>query len=146
MRMTVVRGSQVFQGEVNGAPLTFVRNLSGQGTTTQPTSAPVRPTSPPARPTSPPPTKPPAATCNASANEARLYITNSYMGQMMRFTIGGGDWGTHDYDIPGDGQPHYISMPPGRYTYTASIPGAGTDHGEPFEYQGGHCYSITYRP
>ncbi len=146
MRMTVVRRNQLFQGEVNGAPLTFVRNLSGQGANTQPTSAPEQPTSRPAKPTSPPPTKPPAATCNAGANEARLYITNFYMGQTMRFTIGGGEWGTHDYDIPGDGQAHYISMPPGRYTYTAFIPGAGTDHGEPFDYQGGHCYQITYRP
>ncbi len=64
----------------------------------------------------------------------------------MRFTIGGGEWGTHDYDIPGDDQGHYISMPPGAYTYTAFIPGKGHDHGEKFNYQGGHCYSIHYSP
>lgn len=84
--------------------------------------------------------------CPAPANEAYLLIQNSYIGKQMRFTIGGGDWGTHDYDVPGDGQRYTIHMPPGKYTYTASIPGSGTAHGEPFQYNGGNCYPLTFAP
>jgi hypothetical protein len=110
------------------------------------TSVPVAPTNPP-KPPPAQPTQPPAAnTCLAGPDEARLYITNGYTGQTMRFTIGGGDWGTHDFDVPGDGQPHYISMPPGTYTYTASIPGQGQAHGEKTSYEGGQCYSLGFQP
>ena len=106
---------------------------------------PVVPTNPPP-PTVKPTQAPVADTCPAGPNEARLYIVNAYTGKTMRFTIGGGSWGTHDYDIPGDAQRHYISMPPGTYTYTAFIPGVGQAHGEKFNYQGGQCYSKYYSP
>lgn len=83
--------------------------------------------------------------CSIDSTEVSLSITNFHQGRSMRFTIGGGAWKTHDFDIPGDGQPHYISMPPGRYTFTASITGSGSAHGEPFNYQGGQCYSILFK-
>ncbi|MBI4672545.1 MAG: hypothetical protein HY741_12880 [Chloroflexi bacterium] len=84
--------------------------------------------------------------CPASLNEALLLIQNNYIGLVLRFTIGGGDWGTHDYDVPGDGQRYKLSMPPGQYTYTASIAAKGTAHGEPFEYKAGNCYPLTFSP
>lgn len=86
------------------------------------------------------------AACPATPGEAILLIKNSYLGKTMRFTIGGGEWGTHDYDVPGDGQTYMIHMPPGRYTYTASIAGTGTAHGEPFQYDAGKCYPLTFAP
>jgi hypothetical protein len=64
----------------------------------------------------------------------------------MRFTIGGGEWGTHDFDIPADGQYHYIDMPPGRYTYTASIPGVGKANGDRQDYFAGVCTFLTFSP
>jgi hypothetical protein len=84
--------------------------------------------------------------CSAPPGEAFLLIRNNYLGKLMRFTIGGGEWGTHDYDVPGDGQTYIIRMPPGRYTYTAHIAGTGTAHGEPFQYNGGTCYPLTFAP
>lgn len=47
----------------------------------------------------------------------------------MPFTIGGGEWHTRDYDVPCDGVPYVIHMPPGHFTYTAFIPGAGKANG-----------------
>lgn len=82
--------------------------------------------------------------CPAGGNEAFLYISNNYTGTTMRFTIGGGEWGTHDYDIPGDGKYYIIRMPPGKYTYTASIAGVGTSNGERKDYRGGQCYSLRF--
>lgn len=84
--------------------------------------------------------------CSPPAGMARLYIQSNYMGKTMRFTIGGGEWGTHDYDVPGDAQRHFIDIPPGTYTYTAFIPGEGTAHGERKAYDAGKCYSLTFAP
>lgn len=84
--------------------------------------------------------------CKLNPGEAGLLINNSYMGQQMRFTIGGGEWKTHDYDIPGDGEWYLLRMPPGTYTYTASIPGAGVSHGEPYAYLEGKCRQILFKP
>ena len=64
----------------------------------------------------------------------------------MRFTIGGGEWGTHDYDVPGDGKYYIIRMPPGTYTYSASIAGVGTAHGEKKAYAAGQCYQLRFSP
>lgn len=84
-------------------------------------------------------------TCNAPADKARLWVKNGYSGT-MRFTIGGGEWGTHDFDIPADGQYHYVDMPTGRYTYSASIPGVGKANGERQDYFAGQCYYLTFSP
>jgi hypothetical protein len=84
--------------------------------------------------------------CAAPGHEAYFYISNNYTGTMMRFTIGGGEWGTHDYDVPGDGKYYLIHMPPGKYTYTAFIPGKGKASGERTVYEGGQCYSIQFSP
>lgn len=115
--------------------------------TRTPTRAAARPsaTRPPA--TRPAPTRTPtaeSAACPAPGDKARLYIRNGYTGT-MRFTIGGGEWGTHDYDIPGDGQYHFIDMPPGRYTYTAFIPGAGKANGDRKDYNAGQCYELNFQ-
>lgn len=83
--------------------------------------------------------------CKLMSGEAGLLLSNAY-GIVMRFTIGGGTWGTHDYDVPGDGQLYLLRMPPGRYTYTASIQGLGSDHGEPYDYKEGYCRQIDYMP
>lgn len=112
-------------------------------------SAPTVPTAAPTPlPTATPnPSQPnaPANPCQLGAGEAGLLISNSYKAP-MRFTIGGGEWGTHDYDVPGDGKLYLVTFPPGRYTYTASIAGVGTDHGEPYEYKAGYCRQIDYAP
>jgi hypothetical protein len=132
---------------------------------TTPTAAPAEPTSAPqptqtpfiiivtatppptaAAPTHAPTRHPTEAACPAGPNEAVLYISNNYQGTTMRFTIGGGEWGTHDYDVPGDGKWYFIRMPPGNYTYTASIAGYGTAHGEKKEYRGGQCYQLRFSP
>lgn len=84
-------------------------------------------------------------TCNAPADKARLWIKNGYTG-VMRFTVGGGEWGTHDFDIPADAQFHYVDMPTGRYTYSASIPGVGKANGERQDYVAGQCYYLTFSP
>ncbi|MBI4670463.1 MAG: hypothetical protein HY741_02175, partial [Chloroflexi bacterium] len=102
-------------------------------------------------PTAVPPTRaatrrPTQAACPAAANEALLYVSNNYQGTTMRFTIGGGEWGTHDYDVPGDGKYYRIHMPPGTYTYTAFIAGQGTAHGEKTAYLAGRCYSLRFSP
>lgn len=99
-----------------------------------------------AAPTRVPTRRPTEAACPAGANEAILYISNNYQGTTMRFTIGGGEWGTHDYDVPGDGKWYSIRMPPGTFTYTASIAGLGTAHGERKEYARGQCYELRFSP
>jgi len=84
--------------------------------------------------------------CPAGGDQAFLYISNNYTDTTMRFTIGGGEWGTHDYDIVGDGKYYIIKMPPGKYTYTAFIPGKGKANGERKQYEGGQCYSLRFSP
>lgn len=103
-----------------------------------PTTAPVVPTETPAAQASDNP-------CQLHQGEAGLLLSNAY-GIVMRFTIGGGQWGTHDYDVPGDGKIYLVTFPPGTYTYTASIQGLGSDHGEPYAYQAGYCRQIDYAP
>jgi hypothetical protein len=118
------------------------------------TPLPTNPAAPPPPPPPPPqPTRQPTARptedadeCPAPQHEAWLYISNNYLGTTMRFTIGGGSWGTHDYDIVGDGLYYIIKMPPGKYTYTAHIAGKGQAHGERTGYAGGQCYSLRFSP
>lgn len=115
-------------------PFIIVVTATPQPTAVAPTRAPTR------RPTQA------TNTCPAGANEAILYISNNYSGTTMRFTIGGGEWGTHDYDVPGDGKYYIIRMPPGTYTYTAHIAGVGKANGERKEYARGQCYTLRFSP
>lgn len=111
------------------------------------TPAPATATSVPTNvPTRAPTRRPTEASCAAGANEVLFYISNNYPNTTMRFTIGGGEWGTHDYDVPGDGKYYIIKMPPGKYTYSAFIPGQGKASGERTEYKAGQCYSLRFSP
>lgn len=121
-----------------------VNLVSGGALSTNATATPTRPPATPTRFATRVPTKP-ATTCNAPADKARLWVKNGYTG-VMRFTVGGGEWGTHDFDIPADSQYHFIDMPTGRYTYTASIPGVGKANGERTDYTAGQCYFLTFSP
>lgn len=123
--------------------------ITGSGGATNPQSqnqSSANPTTAPiAEPTAAPTAQASNNPCQLHQGEAGLLISNAY-NVVMRFTIGGGEWGTHDYDVPGDGQLYLITFPPGRYTYTASIQGLGSDHGEPYDYQAGYCRQIDYAP
>lgn len=83
--------------------------------------------------------------CELNEGEAGILLNNGFDAPMT-FTIGGGGWGTHDYEIPGDGEWYILAMPPGRYTFTAFIPGVGTAHGERFDYAAGVCRRISFAP
>lgn len=131
-------------------PLEAVFDNFTIATSNQPGNVP--PASPPpqapAEPTATPTTPPSSASqnpCQLREGEAGFLISNGYP-VIMRFTIGGGDWGTHDYDVPPDGKLYLITFPPGRYTYTVSVPGYGTDHGEPYDYRAGYCRQVDYAP
>ena len=117
------------------APNPPAQNQSSANPTAAPTIAPTETPSPQAS----------NNPCQLHQGEAGLLLSNAF-GIVMRFTIGGGEWGTHDYDVPGDGQLYLITFPPGTYTYTASIQGVGSDHGEPYAYQAGYCRQIDYAP
>jgi hypothetical protein len=84
--------------------------------------------------------------CNPPAGKVWFWIRNGYMGRELDFTVGGGEWGTHDYKIPGTGEWKYIEMPPGRYTWSAHIAGLGVAHGERFDYAAGQCYYQNFSP
>lgn len=95
--------------------------------------------------------KPTTSACNPAPGQARLWVKNGYSG-VMRFTIGAPDVGFQkDFDIPADGQFHYIDLPPSdKYTYSASIPGVGkasqrlADIFGPFV--AGKCYELPFQP
>lgn len=127
-------------------PFIIVVTATPRPASAQPTRVPTRvPTRAPTRQATQAPTQE-ANVCEAPQHEAFFYISNNYLGTTMRFTIGGGEWGTHDYDIPGDGLYYLIHMPPGKYTYTAFIPGKGKANGERTSYSGGQCYSLRFSP
>ena len=84
--------------------------------------------------------------CNPAAGKVWFWIRNGYSGREMDFTIGGDEWGTHDYKIPGTGEWKYIEMPAGRYTWSAHIAGLGVAHGERFDYAAGQCYYQNFAP
>lgn len=85
--------------------------------------------------------------CNAPADKARLWVKNGYSGT-MRFSVGAPDVGFQkDFDIPADGQYHFIDMPPSdKYTYSASIPGVGKASQKLPPYYAGQCYYLTFQP
>lgn len=81
------------------------------------TATPVPPTA-----TRLPPTAPPNP-CGLRPGEAGLIVQNDYDRQ-VKITIGGGEWGTHDYFVEARSQ-IIIRFPSGRYTTTISVPGVG---------------------
>ncbi|MBI5030966.1 MAG: hypothetical protein HZB51_10595 [Chloroflexi bacterium] len=95
-----------------------------------PTATPVPPT---ATPTSIPPSRTPTATrvpptptslpnpCNLQPGQAGLLINNIHDFKIL-LTIGGGDWGTHDYWFEPK-RVTAIQFPPGRYTATLNVSG-----------------------
>ncbi len=89
---------------------------------------------------------PQTAACDAAPNDVELLVQNNYIGKTLHLTIGGGLWGMHDYDVPGDAQRYILHMPPGAYTYTAVIPNTGVAQGQVFQYNGGNCYPLTFSP
>lgn len=123
-------------------------NLAGGGTSSTSSQPPPATSKPVAVPTRVPTRRPTAASsgCNAPADKARLWVKNGYSG-VMRFTVGGDEWGTHDFDIPADGQYHFVDMPPSsKYTYSASIPGVGKASAKLPPYSAGQCYYLTFTP
>lgn len=132
-----VKTTSLVGGSSSTTNTTTTTNNAAQATAA-PTKAPTRaPTRKPTVATS---------TCNPPPGMARLWVKNGYSG-VMRFTIGGGEWGTHDFDIPADGQYHFIDMPPSnKYTYSASIPGVGKASERLPPYSAGQCYELTFTP
>ncbi len=126
-------------------------NLASGATTGAAANATVTRASGVATATRAPTRKPTAApSCNPPPGQARLYVKNGYSG-VMRFSVGAPDVGFQkDFDIPADGQFHYVDLPPSaKYTYSASIPGVGkasqrlADIFGPFE--AGKCYSLPFQ-
>lgn len=134
---------------LNGVKTTSLVGGSTTTTNTTTTNNSAQATAAPTKaPTRAPTRKPTVATstCNPPPGMARLWVKNGYSG-MMRFTVGGGEWGTHDFDIPADGQYHFIDMPPSnKYTYSASIPGVGKASEKLPPYYAGQCYELTFTP
>lgn len=137
--LTKMRTTNLVQGSVvTNATATATATATRPGVVASPTRVPTR------KPTTA------TSTCNPPPGQARLWVKNGYSG-VMRFTVGGGEWGTHDFDIPADGQFHYIDMPPSdKYTYSASIPGVGKASARLVDIFGplvaGKCYYLPFQP
>lgn len=67
-------------------------------------------------------------------------MTNTYDFE-VKLSIGGGDWGTHDFFFPGNSTTA-IQFPPGKYTATLNVPGKGNYRfaADKIDFQEGHCY------
>jgi hypothetical protein len=136
---------------VAGAAQTSAPSPSTSTSTVPPTPVPPTTVPPPPPPTVAPIPPPASATgedpCRAldpkaAPDKALLWVRSHFLNTMMTFSIGGGEWGTHDFAIPGDEQWHPVEMPPGAYTWTASIPGVGSGGGNRSNYDGGRCYML----
>ncbi len=107
-------------------------------------------TSAPPTATRVPPTAPPTATQAAAANPCKLQpgqsgilFNNTYDFKVL-LTIGGGDWGTHDFWFePKATTP--IQFPPGNYTATLTVPGRGNYKfaADKVAFEAGVCYPFT---
>jgi hypothetical protein len=91
-----------------------------------------------------PPTSPPVSTnpCNLQPGQSGLLVTNNHDFE-VKLTIGGKEWGTHDYFLPAKSTTA-VQFPPGLYSMTLNIPGLGNyrfaDGRVPFEE--GKCYTL----
>lgn len=65
----------------------------------------------------------PTNLCNLAPGQSGLILTNPHDFKVL-LTIGGGDWGTHDYWFEPNSSTA-IQFPPGRYTATLTVPGVG---------------------
>ncbi len=61
----------------------------------------------------------------------------------IKLTLGGGDWGTHDFKF-GPNSTTAIQFPPGKYTATLNVPGMGNYRfaDDKIDFQEGKCYSF----
>ncbi len=110
---------------------------------------PVPPTKAPPTATRVPPTAPPTATeaaaanpCNLQPGQSGILFTNTYDFEVL-LTIGGGEWGTHDFRFQKGTKP--IQFPPGNYTATLTIPGKGNYKfsNDKVTFEAGVCYPFT---
>ncbi len=94
-------------------------------TSVPPTAAQPQPTATRPKPTTIPPTSPPISTnpCNLQPGQSGLILTNNHDFE-VKLSIGGGDWGTHDFFFPPKSTTA-IQFPPGLYSATLNIPGLG---------------------
>jgi hypothetical protein len=120
---------------VNGT-LDTAKSFSVAGTAVQPITVPTN------LPTAIA-TQPPTNSCNLQPGQSGILFTNTYDFKVL-LTIGGGDWGTHDYWFePKATTP--IQFPPGNYTATLTVPGRGNYKfsNDRVAFEAGHCYPFT---
>ncbi len=117
-------------------------------TSIPPTATRVPPTAtrkPTSVPTVRPATKPPVAAnpCNLQAGQTGIIMVNTHNFE-VKLTIGGGEWGTHDYFFPANSTTP-IQFPPGKYTATLNVPGQGNYRfaADRIDFQSGQCYRFT---
>jgi len=128
-----VRKQDPFAGaEVEAGSVVKIYYCIGPTPTIPPTVMAVPPTA----------TKPPDP-CNLQPGQSGAYLVNNYDFKIL-VTIGGGEWGTHDYWA----DPKSILImpfPPGRYTTTITVPGKGTYKfaADRVEFVAGRCIRIT---
>ncbi len=62
----------------------------------------------------------------------------------VKLTIGGGEWGTHDFMFPGNATTP-IQFPPGRYTATLNVIGQGNFRfaDDRIDFQADYCYKFV---
>lgn len=134
---------------VNGTLDRVVSFTVGKATSAAPTATTARPptTAPTRAPTvaaPPAPTSAPVTnSCDLQPGQSGILFTNTYDIKVL-LTIGGGEWGTHDYWFdPKVTKP--IQFPPGRYTATLSIPGKGNYKfsEDKVNFDAGKCYTFT---
>jgi hypothetical protein len=125
--------------------------LAPSATAVPPTATSVPPTAtklPPAAtrpaPTAIPPTKPPVSLnpCNLQPGQSGILMKNTHDFEIL-LTIGGGDWGTHDFRFaPNSTTP--IQFPPGKYTATLTVGNSRYRFADDkIDFQEGKCYSFT---
>ncbi len=81
--------------------------------------------------------------CNLQAGQSGILFVNTYDFKVL-LTVGGGEWGTHDYWFePKSTTP--IQFPPGKYTATLTIPGKGNYKfsNDRVDFAAGQCYRFT---
>lgn len=81
--------------------------------------------------------------CKLEPGQSGIFMTNTHDFKIL-LTIGGGEWGTHDYWFePKSATP--IQFPPGNYTATLNVPGQGNYKfsNDKVNFEAGKCYRYT---